>query len=523
MSVRQMLALTVNEPPSTGATASEFFGYHTNQFAWTQFEFGVFNVPGAWSVAGTFTTFAVLLQHTPAAGRTYTLAIRKNGVDTGLAISIPSGSFGGSVSASIAVAPGDRIGLHNTITGGLASGTGTGMVCILEFMSTNPGESGHMTAIQQISDWNASPTWYAGIGDGGGNNFTALPNLTGSNSPYQIQELFVIPGAITRYDVFGAGGGASAIGPGVGKSITFALYKNGVKQDGTGGTVDTRFTLSGATTSGFWTGTLPVVVGDTVYVELTPTGFTAGQQTPWGFGYGFAATTDGDFQLGSHGQPPIGLTRWITGGPNNLVLGYSNTESLRQNLTATDPFYINGLTLSADPAQALIGQVNILTRLNLATPPTPAFLNNASVYGGSSYTSLWIACNSGSGLLQIPGGATWDIQVGPAFTPPVIIVTGRSVPDFRSGNYPHLDQIQDPQAKLAVKLLYDRVGALEATANQSPTLSTPTDTVAGNQQRVTNLADPQHPTDAVNLRTLHVQLHAAFLSALQSLGLVQVP
>jgi len=89
--------------------------------------------------------------------------------------------------------------------------------------------------------------------------------------------------------------------------------------------------------------------------------------------------------------------------------------------------------------------------------------------------------------------------------------------------YPHLDQIQDPAARTAVKLLYDRVAALEATAAASQGLGSPTAAVAGAQQQVINLADPQGPTDAVNVRTLRIQIQSAFQQALRTLGVSGQP
>jgi hypothetical protein len=84
--------------------------------------------------------------------------------------------------------------------------------------------------------------------------------------------------------------------------------------------------------------------------------------------------------------------------------------------------------------------------------------------------------------------------------------------------YPHLDTIQDPAARTATKLLFDRLGKLEVTIQASRTLTSPTATVTGNQQRVINLADPTDPTDAVNLRTLRSQIQITFNRALIQLG-----
>lgn len=90
-------------------------------------------------------------------------------------------------------------------------------------------------------------------------------------------------------------------------------------------------------------------------------------------------------------------------------------------------------------------------------------------------------------------------------------------------SYPHIAAIQDPHARIAVKLLYDRLAALEATQAATQLLISPVATVNGAQQRIVNLADPHAPGDAVNLRTLRVQISAAFTRALQILGVSRQP
>lgn len=66
--------------------------------------------------------------------------------------------------------------------------------------------------------------------------------------------------------------------PGVGKSRVFNYVLAGVDQDGTGGTVDTRLTISGTNTAGTLTFSLPVTSGQSLAIRQTqvsaPTGIT---------------------------------------------------------------------------------------------------------------------------------------------------------------------------------------------------------------------------------------------------------
>lgn len=57
-------------------------------------------------------------------------------------------------------------------------------------------------------------------------------------------------------------------GTGGTSTYTYTIYKNGVKQDGTGGTVDTHVSIVGASaTAGNAAFSLPVAPGDTLTLE----------------------------------------------------------------------------------------------------------------------------------------------------------------------------------------------------------------------------------------------------------------
>ena len=116
--------------------------------------------------------------------------------------------------------------------------------------------------------------------------------------------------------------------PGAAKQHEAAIYKNGVKQDGSGGTPDTRITISGASsTTGSWSGTLPVASGDRLLVQSTPTGTPSGSE--WAIGVKFVATTDGE----SHGGSQVFVNLPSAGGPHFAApnqwssIGWDTTEA----------------------------------------------------------------------------------------------------------------------------------------------------------------------------------------------------
>jgi hypothetical protein len=69
--------------------------------------------------------------------------------------------------------------------------------------------------------------------------------------------------------------------------------------------------------------------------------------------------------------------------------------------------------------------------------------------------------------------------------------------------YHGLSDIKDPATQRTLKLLMDRIGSLEGQAGAIGTVSQPlTAPMNAGSQRITALADPSHPQDAVSLRYL---------------------
>lgn len=86
--------------------------------------------------------------------------------------------------------------------------------------------------------------------------------------------------------------------------------------------------------------------------------------------------------------------------------------------------------------------------------------------------------------------------------------------------HPDYSRIADDVTADALQTLHLRLSAVEHAGRADRTIQTPTGTVdGGDQYRVTNLADPSDPTDALNLRTLRQVVQAAFIQALRRAGI----
>jgi hypothetical protein len=216
----------------------------------------------------------------PGSGKSWTFTIRLNGADTALTCTISdlaiTARFTG---ADVTVAVGDVICLKHTSSG---TPSGAAVHGSIEFESDNVGES---------------------IYGGGGNYFTFSGGTTRYDGVFRASQVLNNTSAANASQVVAADGNITALvgwasgTPGSGEGLTAYVNLNGVRQDGTGGTVDTTLTLI-TVASATATFTLPVVAGDVVYLEFV---MAASQGiSARAIGVRFTATTDGQSQLAGY-------------------------------------------------------------------------------------------------------------------------------------------------------------------------------------------------------------------------------
>ncbi len=288
-----------------------------------------------WSVAGTFSRLYVAMLGPVENGSdqvwadtTFTLYV--NDVATALTVTVPAAGpvteNGFQASAAntvdtVTVAPGDRLSMRRDISviTGVLNGLAANMEWSLTFDSTNAGESSYGSGA-------------IGTAALGGSNISTSAPLSGTAYGFYVGSLAVtditahsivpLEGSIVRIDV------VLDVAPGVGATRTFLMAVNGVQQDGSGGTVDTRLAITGAATSGSVTFTLPVHVLDYVSLyHLVPSGSPAAAHATSSIGV--HATTDGQSALcfDSRAATPIndGSTDWC--GQNNSGWAWTTASS----------------------------------------------------------------------------------------------------------------------------------------------------------------------------------------------------
>jgi hypothetical protein len=186
-----------------------------------------------------------------AVSRTFTLY--KNGAPTALTLSITGAATSGSdTTHEVTFAAGDTAYVQMDTS---AAVTDTDIRSVFEVENADNFKCFHgfgenLSVALGVSTGNKD--WDALFGGG---------NWSASTAGNQTQNVIGVPGTMTGYRI------TLSAAPGAGKSRTFTIYKNDVAQDGTAGTPNTVLTFADATAVLTATFTLPLAVGDRVYVE----------------------------------------------------------------------------------------------------------------------------------------------------------------------------------------------------------------------------------------------------------------
>lgn len=273
----------------------------------------------------TLRNWYVSLTVAPGAGKSRTLKIQKNDVDTALTITISETATSGS------------------ITGTEVTFAALDTIRLISIETNAPAATTFRSAIEIEPDTDGQFLYgYSTISD----NPSFLCPLSGASNAWELSgafhraNLIGTPGAFTKH-VY-----RERTAPGVGHTRTMTLYLNGVKQDGIGGTVDTRATLTGTDTVVTVTFNLPVASGDTLTCEKSSTGTPAGSTWQCGtlafepttpFQYMFCASHNGANNTGirSYVRPhDAGNDAWTTTEADRLFIGHGSVDLIFETIRA---------------------------------------------------------------------------------------------------------------------------------------------------------------------------------------------
>ncbi len=196
-----------------------------------------------WSVAGTLSNLRVTRTVAPGSGKACTVTVYKNGSATALTCTITHPATSATDSThTVSVSPGDTLAIQHVASGG-APAVAQGPVS-LEFDATSDNESGYCSVKRMQVPAAFSGSLYDGL------SFrtswpTGTPLLNwgywNPTNDFTTDEIVPLSGTITRMDLKIRTSGLTPTFEdwGSGYSLTTVIYKNGVAQDGTGGTPNT--------------------------------------------------------------------------------------------------------------------------------------------------------------------------------------------------------------------------------------------------------------------------------------------
>jgi len=310
--------------------------------------------------AGTFNNLRIKLSVAPGGGTGFrNFFLRVNGVDSALTCQFVNAATDvRDTTHSVTVARGDIISLHDH-SGNFPAGTQ--VYFTIEFTSTSPGQS-----IYGGNDSSSS------VGDGATNSVFG-PHTWRGVSGYQ-----QLPGTSDVVSIAGRLTGLNhtlSAAPGTGKSITFTVFKNGSP-------TSASVTIADTATSGSWTGSLNLAVGDLVYQQITYAGGPSGSITAWGAQ--FTATIGNQWMIGSSNisVPSNTAVRYIqpNNGDGNGGAAYSATETFDVTLIGpVSSATLIGLIVVVSGAPG--GSWQIATRQNGATPASAPIV---TISGGAT-------------------------------------------------------------------------------------------------------------------------------------------
>lgn len=319
-----------------------------------------------WSVAGSFSNWKIVMKIAPGSGVSITFTLYVNQTATALTITIAGASTTGSdTTHTVSISPGDTVYVRSAVTGSPAIPPSfPWMILSLEFDSGDNFQSGYCTNRPlgfEASVMSTGLCWGQYLTSGS----LAFRSVTDAN----VDDVIPIAGVIDRLDLTNTMtvtiGGYDPLQSG--DSLEFAIVKNNIVQDGSGGTPDTRTTFAYPTTSAVWTGTLNIAAGDIVRLQVT-VGALGGRGTYFGWSYRFNSTTAHRFILGkgfafygrtdvpSYQQP----SGWSAGGTNEAgAKGYGGIST----------WYLISLSARGPTGP---GSVHVDSRLNGVTQAAPS-------------------------------------------------------------------------------------------------------------------------------------------------------
>jgi hypothetical protein len=339
--------------------------------------------------AGTMKNFRVFLSSAPGAGASWTATIQKNDVDTALQVVISGAvaTSGSDTTHTISFAAGDTIRVNWTTGGASSKAWDTS----IEWTPTTTGEHIYEFSTDLTGGGSDTPA-FGLVGAGGGVNSFGSSGLT------------AVAGTISKLRV------NTRTAPSVGNSFTYRLFINSVAQDGSGGTTDTRATITaGNTTANSSFTPVAIAAGDHVSVRYSTTG---GTTSAYDVGTVlFTPTTAEQSVVCMNGNSGPSNTVTNYAFPRAAIFvgfdAYSTSESVRQyHGAATASLVLSGMYVEMSVAPGSGKSRTFTLRKNGAGTSITVTISDAALSGNITGQSVSLAA-----------GDTWSFECQASGTP----------------------------------------------------------------------------------------------------------
>ncbi len=301
-----------------------------------------------WPLAGTLRRLWIKASAPIAAGQEYVVEIVVNGAASALAVTLSEGDTEASdLVHEVAVVAGDLLALK--VTPATTFGADYLQISV-QFEGADSSTSGYLThggyvsaSAQYAAIWfNDYASWSATLADR-----VAVSPLAGTITNLYISQ-------------------ETNAGWAAGSGKTLTIYKNGVAQDGSGGTPDTRVTILYTTRTGYSTFSLSVAQGDLLAVRHENVGASprAGNMT---FGCAFTGDAPSKYIVAHYEGSTLG------NGNTNSFFGYRNNWTAGTSyslLVGPDPITLSNfyVSLTAAPGAGGSGKAVGFTLYRDGTP-----------------------------------------------------------------------------------------------------------------------------------------------------------
>lgn len=351
-----------------------------------------------WLCTSTFRNWQIFFHAPSDVDWTYGLYV--NGVATNLAVTILEGAvYGENLTDVAAVLPEDTVEWRRTPNpgfGGQSVSYKPNIIYTLEADHRGAAISGY--GGNGLSFMNGDGTFYTGL--------FAIDDLWIKTDSTLTNTLVIKEGGVVESYAVQLHDDPVALG---GDSSVFAIDIDGVAQDGTGGTPDTRLTFTTDPSVQTWTGTLVVTDCQRAKLRCIQTGFSAGQGCAAAVAVRFRSNVPGTFWIGGNNGSTgsNSATQYIEPYSSNVNNdNWSSTEGLRSLHGSVTPLHTSGLC--------------VWLQSNPGSGNSWSFRPRVAGEDGGQLVTIRDAQTSGSDALggsTIRRGQTWSLQSVPTSNP----------------------------------------------------------------------------------------------------------